>query len=87
MSTDAVGKNHAVTDTQTLTIRCTGCGAEVDVASRSQFGIVEDLHREACNIDALEYAGTVDTLLALPPFEHSGPPETSAAIRLDLNEL
>jgi hypothetical protein len=69
MSGGCVGDNCDVVDTQTLTIRCTGCGAQVAVSSRSQFGIIEDLHREACDIAELEYDGDVDTLLALPPFE------------------
>jgi hypothetical protein len=58
-----------VAEAPTLTVRCAGCGAEVEVCSRSQFGIVEDLHREACEIGELDYDGDVDTLLALPPFE------------------
>jgi hypothetical protein len=70
-------------DTQPLAVRCTGCGAELEVSSRSQFSIIEDLHREACDIQRLAYDGDVDTLLALPPFEPSDAPEQISLNRDD----
>ncbi|MBV9485677.1 MAG: hypothetical protein JO246_06425 [Frankiaceae bacterium] len=76
-----------MTETQTLVVRCAGCGHEMSISSRSQFGIIEDLHRDACDIDALRFEGDVDTLLALPPFDSATPTDNSAGIRINLNDL
>jgi hypothetical protein len=63
------GNHHDVTEPQPITVRCDGCGHEMEVRSRSQYGIIEDLHREACDIQSLTHVGDIDALLALPPFE------------------
>jgi hypothetical protein len=52
-----------------VVVRCDGCGHEAPVTSRSEYGVMEDLHREACDIKALTIQGTTDDLLDLPPFD------------------
>jgi hypothetical protein len=51
-----------------VAVRCERCGFESEVETRSRFGIIEDLHRDACGIDALSYQGGADAVLHLPPY-------------------
>ncbi len=51
-----------------VAVRCDGCGYDTVVTSRSQFGIIEELHRTGCDIEALSYDGDTDGVLSLPPY-------------------
>ena len=50
-------------------VRCPGCGHTDLVASRSQFSVLDDLHRAACDVDELDVCGSANDLLDLPPFD------------------
>ena len=50
-----------------VTVRCHGCGHQAVVTSRSELGIVEELHMVACDVTSLTTAST-DDILSLRPY-------------------
>ena len=51
-----------------VVVRCDGCGHEATVTSRSELGILQELHTVACSVFELSTSASVDDMLALRPY-------------------
>jgi hypothetical protein len=56
-----------VNPSATIIVVCTGCHAELDVHSRSEFSSFDDEHRATCQSSTVPFDASLDDLLDLPP--------------------
>jgi cysteine synthase len=54
-----------------LALRCPQCGASTSTATRTAFSIFQEHHLTACGASWVAIDGTLEDVLALPPYDDS----------------